>query len=135
MHIIALLFTFTISTTLISPSTKIDNKNLLCAINIVVMVDQKNQKSGAENVYRKACLQVVETETTISMLNRMIRNGVSTNDVMSFSINQAMLRRVHKETNRKIKKTAMKVKRIDALALAKRSRRYRYEAKIKVLKI
>ena len=124
---------FIIASTLISPSTQLVT-NYLSTNNIVMMVDKKNQKLGAENVYRKACLQIVETETTISMLNKMIRNGVSTNDVMSFSINQASLRKVHKDTSRKIEKTAMKAKRNDALALAKRLRRKRYEAKLKVLK-
>ena len=94
---VVLLFTYILwSNTLIPPSTRKLHTVSLDTIQVVEMVCKNNQKSGAENVYRKSCLAVVESETTVSMLNRMVRSGIATNDVMSFSINQAMLRKIHK---------------------------------------
>ena len=90
------------------------------------MVCKSNQKRGAENVFRKICIQIAETETTVKMFNKMIRCGVCTNDVKSFSMNQASLRRVHKNTSPRIEKAAMKAKRQDALAHVKRLRQERY---------
>ena len=97
------------------------------------MVGKPNQKSGAENAYRKISLSVADSETTICMLNKMIRQHVPTNDVMNFSLKQLALRRVHKETNCKIEKVAMKAKRDDALAFVKRLRRERYRLKLEIL--
>jgi len=93
------------------------------------MVGKTNQRIGAEYVYRKLCTQVAETEATIKMLNKMIRCGITTNDEKNFSLKQANLRGVHRETNPRIEKAAMKAKKLDAISHAKRLRRDKFHAK------
>ena len=134
--VVLLLLIFTLdSNTLIPPCAKILPRVAYSTIKAVKMVNKNNQKSGAENVYRKTCLAVVESESTVMMLNRMIRSGIATNDVMSFSMNQAKLRRIHKEPSRKIEKAAMKLKRNDAIAHSKRLRQQRYRAKLHIFEV
>ena len=93
------------------------------------MVCKSYQKYGLENAYRKVCMSIAETEANINMFNRMIREGVSTNDIRHFSVKQAEQCRVYKKTNLCIEKVAMKSKRTDALALVKRLRQIKHRTK------
>ena len=73
------------------------------------MGSKSAQKNGAEDAYRKLCLAVADTETNVVMLNKMIRLGICTSDIKNFSLNQASLRRVYKETNARVEKARDKL--------------------------
>ena len=93
------------------------------------MVGKTNQNFELGRVYREVCMKLAETESNILMFNSMIRRHVATNDVKQFAIKQAAQCRVYKSISLKLEKVAMKLKRADALAYAKRLRQEKYKIK------
>ena len=67
------------------------------------------------------------------MFNGMIRRGISTNDIRHFVVKQAAQCRIYKSTNPKLEKVAMRIKRMDALALAKRLRQAKHRCKMSLI--
>ena len=74
-------------------------------------------------------MSLAEAEAIITMFNCMIKEQVPTNDVRQFTVKQAAQCRIYKQTNRRLEKVAMKIKRSDALALAKRIRQEKHRYK------
>ena len=79
----------------------------------------KNAKE-VEELLEKTCNKLNETEVNIRLFNRMVRNGVATNDVRNFVSNQAELKRMDHRMNDSLTRNAMKEKFIDACALARK---------------
>ena len=69
------------------------------------------------------CKKLCETEVNIRLFDRMIKNGVATNDVRSFVAKQAKLKSSDHKMNSDLTKKAMKSKRADACSLAQKLRR------------
>ena len=88
------------------------------------MAGRSCQKYRLEKAYRESCMTLAETEANITMFNSMIRKKVPTTDIRQFAAKQAAQCRVHKQISQKIVHLAMKVKRADAIAFAKRLRRF-----------
>ena len=93
------------------------------------MAGRSCQKYRLEKAYRESCMTLAETEANITMFNSMIRKKVPTTDIRQFAAKQAAQCRVHKQISQKIVHLAMKVKRADAIAFAKRLRRAKYRNK------
>ena len=93
------------------------------------MAGKSCQKYRLERAYRESCFSIAETEANITMFNCMIRRRVPTTDIRQFAAKQAAQCRVHKQISQKIVGLAMKVKRADAIAFAKRLRRVRHQNK------
>ena len=98
------------------------------------MVSESNQKFELEKTYREVCMNLAEIESNISMFNNMIRDRVPTSDIRHFALKQAAQCRVYKQTNQRIERAAMKAKRNDAIASAKRLRQMKYKIKKKLLR-
>ena len=94
------------------------------------MVCKSHQKYGLVRAYREVCMSIAETESNIIMFNKMIRGGVSTNDIRHFSVKQAAQCRIYTKTNLHMEKIAMKHKRKDALAFVKRLRQEKHRTKL-----
>ena len=77
-------------------------------------------------------MSLAETEANITMFNYMIKKQVSTNDVRHFIVKQAAQCRVYKQTNRRLERVAMHMKRSDAIALAKRLRQQKHRSKTSI---
>ena len=86
----------------------------------MIMEGKSPQKFELERAYREVCMKLAETESNIMMFTNMIRKKVATNDVRSFTLKQAAQCRIYKEASLRLEKVAMKIKKVDALAYAKR---------------
>ena len=66
--------------------------------------------------------RLAEAESNKRTFSRMVERGVATNDVRSFVQNQANQKKAEKTLNRRMVKTSMKSKLLDACALVKQLR-------------
>ena len=97
------------------------------------MVGKSLQKYRLERAYREVSLSLVEVETNIKMFNDLIRKKIPTNDIRHFTLKQAAQCRVYQQPNHKLEMVAMKMKRKDALAHAKRLRQSKKKTKYLLL--
>ena len=61
-----------------------------------------------ERRLHKVCKKLNGTEVNIGLFHRMIKNGVATNDVRSFTLNQQKLKKSKSKPSSALLKTAMK---------------------------
>ena len=59
---------------------------------------------------KETCLKSAETETNISLFQKMVKNMVATNDVRDFVAKQSNMRRLDKKLDMKLIKISMKRK-------------------------
>ena len=82
-----------------------------------------NNAKEVEEQLIETCVKLDETEVNVRLLDKMIRNGVATNDVRNFVTKQAGLKRMNGEINYALTKKAMKSKFVDACSLARKLRK------------
>ena len=92
-----------------------------------------NNAQVVEEQLEKTCKKLNETEVNIRLFNKMVRNGVATNDVRNFVSKQAELKSMNHEINCSLTKKAMKSKFIDACALARKLRYRKTELKYQLI--
>ena len=81
----------------------------------------KNAKE-VEELLVKTCEKLNQAEVNTRLFNKMVRNGVATNDVRNFVSKQAGLKRINHQMNESLTRKAMKAKFIDACALTRKLR-------------
>ena len=86
-------------------------------------LDVSKDPVTVERQLMKICNKLNVTEVNIGLFNRMIRAGVSTNDVRNFVSKQQKLKRSKLRSNRILSKVAMKQKLFDACSTAVQLRR------------
>ena len=97
------------------------------------MVGKSLQKYRLERAYREVSISLIEVETNIKLFNDLIRKRIPTNDIRHFTLKQAAQCRVYQQPNHKLEMVAMKMKRKDALAQAKRLRQKKKKTKYLLL--
>ena len=76
---------------------------------------------------------IAETEANITMFNSMIRRKIPTNDIRRFAVKQATQCRVYRQTNSRMEGIALRIKRMDAIAFAKRQRHIKHKNKLSLI--
>ena len=81
-----------------------------------------NSPEEVERQFGRACKKLTEVEVNVNMFKKMIKSGVTTNDVRHFVVNQSKLKRISQKVNMSLARSAMKIKLNDACAEANRLR-------------
>ena len=90
---------------------------------------RKGKKKRVEQQLLETMVKLTDTEMSISLFSKMIRNGTATNDVYNFVRKQSELRKASNSIDHKLLKVTMRQKLNDACSYAHRLRRRKEEIK------
>ena len=85
--------------------------------------DGAKDSQEVERQLEKTCVKLKETEVNIRLFDRMVKNGLATNDVRSFVSKQARLKTTNHKLSFGVMTKAMKCKLVDACSLAREVRK------------
>ena len=95
----------------------------------VTATPKKGKKKRVEKQLLETVVKLTETEMSISLFSKMIRNGIATNDVYNFVNKQCGLRKASNKIDYKLLRVTMRQKLNDACSYANRLRRKKEDLK------
>ena len=94
-------------------------KVIVDSLDKVPMVQDKESVEGS---LWKTCRTLAITEANVHLLSNLTKIGLATNDVGSFALKQSSHKKVNSQVDKRVVRSAMRSKLVDALSYAKRAK-------------